>query len=78
VILGIAFFRPGVLGLVSNGISFDQYMAMSMSNYIVKLITAVALTPLIYAGHALIDRMLGHESQHLIDQAAKDSLSESS
>lgn len=80
VILGIAFYLPGVLGLTPPGqqvVTFPIYMTMAISNYTVKLVLAVALTPAIYAGHAIIDRMLGgHESQHLIDQAAKDSLAE--
>jgi len=75
VILGIAFYLPSVLGLAAMPITLNQYMVMCLTNYLVKLVAAVGLTPAIYAGHALIDKMLGgHESQHLIDQAAKDSL----
>ncbi len=75
VILGIAFYLPSVLGMTAQPISFNQYMMMCVTNYFVKLIAAVGLTPAIYVGHALVDKMLGgHESKHLIDQAAKDSL----
>lgn len=81
VILGIAFYLPSVMGLVPEAqrISFGTYMQLSASNYTVKLILAVALTPAIYAGHALIDKMLGgQESKHLIAEAAQDSLNHQS
>lgn len=75
VILGIAFYLPSALGMTETPITFNQYMVMCLTNYFVKLIAAVGLTPAIYAGHAVVDKMLGgSESKHLIDQAAKDSL----
>ncbi len=79
VIMGIAFYLPSVLGRVPSAqvISFSQYTNMSLSNYTVKLILAVALTPLIYFFHSLIDRFLGDQEAHaLIEHAAKESLSE--
>jgi uncharacterized integral membrane protein (TIGR00697 family) len=78
VILGIAFYLPGVLGFfpAERVISFGQFMNMSLTNYTLKLILAIVLTPLLYAVHNLIDRWLGeHESKQLIDQAAQNSLS---
>lgn len=77
VILGIAFYLPGVLGLVPNErvITFGQFMNMCATNYTLKLILAIVLTPLLYAVHSLIDRWLGeHESKQLIDQAVQNSL----
>lgn len=65
VIMGIAFWLPGKL-------TFSQYWQTSLTNYSYKLLIAVALTPLIYAGHALIDRYLGkEESERLIARAAQ-------
>lgn len=77
IIMGIAFYLPSVLELVPEDrrITFGHYMLMSSSNYGYKVIIAVLLTPLIYAGHGIIDKILGHnESDHLIDKAAHDSL----
>jgi len=68
VIMGIAFYLPGKL-------NFHEYLTTSVSGYSFKLMIAVGLTPLIYAGHGLIDKFLGpNESHHLIDQAAHASL----
>ena len=77
VIMGVAFYLPSVFELVPEAqrITFDQYVATSASNYTYKLAIAVALTPLIYLGHSVIDKFLGaKESEHLIDKAAQDSL----
>ena len=47
---------------------------MAASNYSFKLIVALGITPLLYAGHAVIDRFLGvDEATHLIEQSAKAS-----
>jgi len=44
------------------------------SNYSFKLIIALGITPLLYAGHAAIDRFLGAEQAHeLVEQSAKAS-----
>lgn len=80
VIMGVAFYLPSILELVpvERRITFDQYLLTSSSNYGYKVLIAIALTPLIYAGHGIIDRILGRgESHHLIDQAAHDSLKNS-
>jgi uncharacterized integral membrane protein (TIGR00697 family) len=79
VVLGIAFYLPGVLGLLQDGqtaMTFDQYLETSASNYSYKLVIAVLLTPLIYAGHGAIDKILGHEADHLMNEAARSSLSQ--
>jgi uncharacterized integral membrane protein (TIGR00697 family) len=68
VIMGIAFYMPGKL-------TFSEYLSTSAGNYGYKLLIAVGLTPLIYAGHGIIDKFLGEEeSHHLIDQAVHASL----
>jgi len=68
VILGIAFYLPGKLTL-------DEYIHTSLSNYVYKLGIAIALTPLIYLGHNLIENFLGHqEAEALMEEAVEKSL----
>jgi uncharacterized integral membrane protein (TIGR00697 family) len=67
VIIGIAFWLPGK-------IQTGEFLTVAASNYSFKLIVALSITPLLYAGHAAIDRFLGAEEAHkLIEQAAKSS-----
>lgn len=62
VVLFIAFY-----GLFTN----DQIIAIGITNYIYKFAVAILLTPLIYAGHALIDRYLGKSNaERLVEEAA--------
>ena len=69
IVLGIGFLLPGK-------ISLDNFINVGITNYTGKLIIAVALTPLIYIGHYLIDRYLGtEESNKMIDSTAKAELS---
>jgi hypothetical protein len=63
VVIFIAFY-------VFGNWSLDQVMTVSTNNYIFKFFIAVALTPLIYFAHYLIDRWLGKEnSDALIEEA---------
>jgi len=65
VVLYIAF-----AGMFSN----KQILAIGFTNYLYKFAVAIALTPLIYMGHALIDRYLGQErASQLSDEAAEQS-----
>jgi queuosine precursor transporter len=67
VIIGIAFWLPGK-------IQTSEFLTVAASNYSFKLIVALGITPLLYAGHAVIDRFLGvDEATHLIEQSAKAS-----
>jgi hypothetical protein len=50
VVLYIAF---------SGFFSIGQINAIGITNYIYKFTVAIALTPVIYLGHAIIDRYLG-------------------
>lgn len=80
VIMGIAFYLPSVFALVPEDrrITLAEYLSTAGGNYSYKLILAIVLTPLIYAGHGVIERILGmEESHHLIDKAAQDSLNQS-
>lgn len=74
----IGLYLPGVFGLQPAGqspMTIDQLLATCLSGYTFKLMVAIAMTPVIYAGHSLIDGVLGdEESRHLISDAAKASL----
>jgi len=49
-------------------------VAITIFNYAYKFIIAVAITPLIYLAHWLMDRYLGHETAEvLIHEAAVES-----
>jgi queuosine precursor transporter len=61
VVLYIAF-----AGVFTN----QQIVAIGITNYIYKFLVAILLTPLIYIGHALIDRYLGKENAEKISESA--------
>ncbi|MDX1418690.1 MAG: queuosine precursor transporter [Rubricoccaceae bacterium] len=64
VVLTVAF---------AGQVPFGQVVAITLFNYGYKLLIAVGITPLIYLGHWMIDRYLGHETaEALIDRAAHD------
>lgn len=56
IVLGIAFWLPGKMPT-------DVYFESGMAGYLVKLSIAVLLTPLIYLGHAAIDKYLAKDGQ---------------
>lgn len=65
VVLFIAFY-----GIFSN----TQILAIGITNYIYKFLIAIALTPVIYLGHGIIDRYLGKDQADKIsDEAAEQS-----
>ncbi len=43
----------------SGLLAFDQILNVILSSYVVKVLIAIGLTPLIYAGHAAIERLFG-------------------
>jgi hypothetical protein len=50
-----------------------QFLAVGTVNYGYKFLAAIALTPMVYLGHFLIDRYLGPEdAARLKAQAAAD------
>ena len=51
IVLYVGFVLPGKM-------SFGTYMSVAPTNYILKLIIAVGLTPLIYLGHYFVRRYL--------------------
>ena len=67
VIIGIAFWLPGK-------VKTSEFLTVAASNYSFKLIVALAITPLLYLGHAAIDRFLGtEEARELIEQSVRAS-----
>jgi uncharacterized integral membrane protein (TIGR00697 family) len=59
VILGIAFYLPGKL-------TGQQFVNITVTQYVYKFTVAVLLTPLIYLGHSAAERFLGREAAHEI------------
>lgn len=55
LVLYIGFIVPGTLPL-------SAFWEIAPTNYLLKLIMAIALTPLIYLGHYLVRRYLGESS----------------
>lgn len=55
LVLYIGFVLPG-------NMSFSDFMTIAPTNYILKLIIAVSLTPLIYLGHYTVKRYLAANS----------------
>ncbi|MGC4023624.1 MAG: queuosine precursor transporter [Cyclobacteriaceae bacterium] len=66
-----------VLYLAFTGIfSNQQIMAIGITNYIYKFTVAILLTPLIYAGHYVIDKYLGKDNaEKLSEESAQQSSS---
>lgn len=53
--------------------SWALVLAVGFNNYIYKFVVAVVLTPVIYLGHTLIEKYLGHDlALKLKTEAAKD------
>ena len=66
IVTGIAFWLPGKL-------TFSSYINTAFTGYSAKLIIAIALTPLIYAGHALVHAYIGKEqSLQIAEETAKE------
>ncbi|MDQ2655820.1 MAG: queuosine precursor transporter [Bacteroidota bacterium] len=61
VVLFVAFY-----GVFSN----DNIIAIGITNYMYKFSVAILLTPLIYAGHYVIDNYLGSENARRISEEA--------
>lgn len=69
VVLIIAFYISGKLPLAA-------VISIGIVNYIYKFVIAIAITPLLYVGHAVIDRYLGKaNAENMMDEAAAKSKS---
>lgn len=53
-------------------LSFEKLVAISTNNFAYKLLVAIALTPLIYLGHSLINSYLGEEKDELLKHALEE------
>lgn len=68
VVLFIAFYLSGFKPL-------DETMAMAINQYVYKFGIAILATPLVYAGHSMIDRYLGDEASHrMIESHLQDAI----
>ncbi|MDG1276007.1 MAG: queuosine precursor transporter [Algoriphagus sp.] len=66
VVLGIAFY-------VFGNWELSQVLAVGIINYIYKFTVAIALTPLLYVGHNIIDRYLGKDlASKMMEEASED------
>jgi uncharacterized integral membrane protein (TIGR00697 family) len=71
VVLGIAFYIGPRID-PSNGTPWTMAMLLSIGtgNYIYKFVVAILMTPVIYAGHYLIDRYLGQAKAEEMKKSA--------
>jgi hypothetical protein len=59
---------------VPLGWSAQTYFSVSATNYTMKLLVALAMTPLVYAGHRAVEAYLGRdEAERLAEEAARES-----
>ena len=66
VVLGIAFY-------VFGNWSLSQIIAVGIMNYIYKMTVAIALTPLLYIAHGIIDKYLGKDlAEEMIEEASEN------
>lgn len=55
---------------IPNGWSFRQFAVVAVPNYLIKLVIAFAMTPVIYAVHRMVESYLGHENAERIAEEA--------
>lgn len=66
IVQGIAFWLPGVL-------STEDFLRGAFTSYGYKIVVAVAITPIIYAAHHLIDNYLGERAaDDLVEEAVAE------
>ena len=72
VVIYIAFYGPTLFGM--PGVSFGQAGNISLSSFAYKVGVAIALTPLIYLVHWLVEQWLGNErADAMAEEAAHSS-----
>ncbi|HTF03537.1 MAG TPA: queuosine precursor transporter [Bacteroidia bacterium] len=64
VVLYIGFVVPGIF-------TMSQFWSTGATNYLLKLMIAIALTPLIYLFHWIVEKYLGEEKAHLLEHTAE-------
>lgn len=65
VVIGIAFVFFG-------NWTVDQWISTSLNSYLYKFVSAIVMTPLIYAAHHLIDQYLGKDLAATLTQEASN------
>jgi len=71
VVLGIAFYiGPKIDPSNGDPWSLKQLLSIGTGNYIYKFVVALAMTPVIYLGHNLIDKYVGHDKAEEMKQSA--------
>ena len=70
VVLILAFY---LLAPEESRWPISQVFSVATINYIYKFIVAIALTPLIYLSHFLIDKYLGEDAERIKEEASKKS-----
>jgi queuosine precursor transporter len=68
VVIWIAFGS----GIGTSTLPMAEVVSIASTNFVYKLIVAIAITPIIYLAHALFDRYLGREGEHLQQRAHDD------
>ena len=71
--LGSQFIDTAVVLTVAfaGQLAAGEILAITLFNYGYKVAIAVAITPLVYLAHALIDRYLGHERAQALEDRAE-------
>lgn len=64
VVLYIGFVVPGIF-------TMSQFWSTGATNYLLKIMIAVALTPLIYLFHWIVEKYLGEDKAHLMENSAE-------
>lgn len=73
IVSAIGLLLPSVLYPDIYHFTPAMFLKASLTGYFVKLIIAVALTPIIYIGHYFVDQYLGENiSQKIISDTAKE------
>jgi hypothetical protein len=69
----VGLYLPSALGMSRSAepFTFAEYLNTSSSGYAFKLGVAVAVTPLLYLVHGVIDAYLGREAAAQIEQVAR-------
>ena len=75
IVGGIAFWLPAQLFPEQYHMTTLEFLTISGTAYVFKLVIAVCATPLIYVGHSVIDKYLGKdEANKIIKLSAEESL----
>jgi hypothetical protein len=60
--------------VLTNKLNYEDWVKVGLTNYVLKLVIAVALTPLIYLFHSIVEHYLGKEAHEQMRHSAEESL----